>query len=47
MSLILAICHGMKSGYTDNEETEDFEEVCCSIKEAAFFMIFLCGGGQV
>jgi len=26
MSLILAICHGMKSGYTDNEETEDFEE---------------------
>ena len=40
MSLILAICHGMKSGYTDNEETEDFDEVCCSIKQAAFFYDF-------
>ena len=27
MSLILAICHGMKSGYTDTEEVEDLEEV--------------------
>ena len=40
MSLILAICHGMKSGYTDNEETEDFDEVCCSSKQAAFFYDF-------
>ena len=24
---MLAICHGMKSGYTDVEEREEFEEV--------------------